>query len=58
MRDLNDLKARVISMIILVAAVTFADVVVESEAGLNTFYLGAAVALVIGALTVFLRFGR
>jgi uncharacterized membrane protein YqhA len=59
MRDLNDLKARVISMIILVAAVTFVDVVVESrDGGLNTFYLGAAVALVIAALTAFLYFGR
>jgi len=58
MRDLNDLKARVISMVILVAAVTFVDLVVESEGGLNTFYLGAAVALVIAALTAFLRFGR
>jgi len=58
MRDLNDLKARVISMVILVAAVTFVDVVVESEGGLNTLYLGAAVALVIAALTVFLRCGR
>jgi len=58
MRDLNDLKARVISMVILVAAVTFVDVVVESEGGLNTLYLGAAVALVIAALTLFVRFGR
>jgi uncharacterized membrane protein YqhA len=58
MRDLNDLKARVISMIILVAAVSFADVAVESADGLNTLYLGAAVALVIAALTAFLRFGR
>src|SRR4249919_1169172 len=59
MRDLNDLKARVISMIILVASVTFVDVVVEkSGAGLSTFYLGAGVALVIAALTAFLRFGR
>ena len=58
MRDLNDLKARVISMVVLVAAVTFADVAVESEGGLNTLYLGAAVALVILALTAFLRFAR
>jgi len=59
MRDLNDLKARVISMIILVAAVTFVDVVVESkDGGLTTFYLGAAVALVIAALTAFLHFGK
>jgi uncharacterized membrane protein YqhA len=58
MRDLNDLKARVISMVILVATVTFVDVVVESEAGRNTLYLGAAVALVIGALTAYLRLVR
>jgi|SRR5215831_14482620 len=58
MHDLNDLKARVISMIILVAAVSFVDVVVESKGGLNTLYLGTAVALVIAALTAFLYFGR
>jgi len=58
MRDLNDLKARVISMIILVAAVSFADVAVESGGGLNTLYLGGAVALVIAALTAFLHFSR
>jgi hypothetical protein len=60
MNDLNDLKARVISMIILVAAVTFVDVVVETEpdGGLNTFYLGSGIAVVIAALTAFMRFGR
>jgi uncharacterized membrane protein YqhA len=51
MHDLDDLKARVISMIIV-------DVAVGSKAELNTLYLGAAVALVIAALTAFLRFGR
>ena len=59
MDDLNDLKARVISMIILVAAVTFTDVVVESKAGLDTLYLGTGVsAAVIAALTAFLHFGK
>jgi uncharacterized membrane protein YqhA len=58
MRDLNDLKARVISMIILVAAVTFVDVAVEAKDGLDTLYLGVAVAVVIAALTAFLRYGR
>jgi uncharacterized membrane protein YqhA len=58
MDDLNDLKARVISMIILVAAVTFTDVAVESKGGLYTLYLGAGVAVVIAALTAFLRFGK
>lgn len=57
MRDLNDLKVRVISMVVLVAAVGFADVAVESGGGLDTLYLGAAVALVIAALTAFVRFG-
>ena len=58
MDDLNDLKARVISMIILVAAVSFTDVAVESKAGLETLYLGVGVAAVIAALTAFLRFGN
>ncbi len=58
MRDLNDLKARVISMIILVAAVSFVDDVVESKGGLDTLYLGVGVAVVIAALTAFLHFGR
>jgi uncharacterized membrane protein YqhA len=58
MHDLNDLKARVISMIILVAAVTFVDTVIESKDGLDTLYVGVGIALVIAALTGFLRFGR
>ncbi len=58
MRDLNDLKARVISMIILVAAVSFVDDVVESKGGLDTLYLGVGVGVVIAALTAFLHFGR
>ena len=58
MHDLNDLKARVISMIILVAAVSFVDDVVESKGGLDTLYLGVGVGVVIAALTAFLRFGR
>ncbi len=58
MHDLNDLKARVISMIILVAAVSFVDVVVQSNGGLDTLYLGVGVGVVIAALTAFLHFGR
>ena len=58
MHDLNDLKARVISMIILVAAVSFVDAVVESRDGLDTLYLGVGVGVVIAALTAFLHFGR
>jgi uncharacterized membrane protein YqhA len=58
MRDLEDLKARVVSMVILVAAMTFVDVVVEFQGDLEVFYLGIGVSLVIVALTAFLRFGR
>ncbi len=58
MADLDDLKGRVISMIVLVTAVTFADVLLEfQENELDVLYLGAGVAIFIGALTVYLRFG-
>lgn len=57
MRDLNDLKARVLSMLVLVAAVSFVDVVVGFSGGPGILYLGGGVALVIAALTAYLRFG-
>ena len=59
MHDLNDLKARVISMIILVTAVTFTDHLLDFDQAhaLDILYLGVGVAIVIGALTVYLRYG-
>lgn len=57
MKDLNDLKARVIAMIILVSAVTFADELLEFSNALHMLYLAAGVAAFIIALTVYLRFG-
>jgi uncharacterized membrane protein YqhA len=58
MNDLNDLKARVIAMVILVVTVTFTDVLLEFEkATLDVFYLAAGVAVFIAALTFYLRFG-
>ncbi len=58
MNDLNDLKARVISMIILVTAVSFADVLLEFASDtLDVLYLAAGVAVFIVALTIYLRFG-
>ena len=57
MNDLNDLKVRVASMIVLVSAVSFADVVVDFQGGRDVLYLGVGVALVITALTLFMRFG-
>jgi uncharacterized membrane protein YqhA len=58
MRDLEDLKARVVSMLILVAAITFVDIVVESHDKRGILFLGLGIAVVIVALTAFLRFGR
>lgn len=58
MHDLEDLKARVVSMLILVAAITFVDVAVQTRGGIGVFYLGAGISVVIAALTAFLRFGR
>ena len=55
MHDLNDLKARVIAMIVLVLAVTFAELAVEPRGGMFILELGGGIALVIAALTVFLR---
>ncbi|MGO9217671.1 MAG: YqhA family protein [Streptosporangiaceae bacterium] len=58
MNDLNDLKARVISMIILVTAVSFADVLLEFASDtLDVLYLAAGVAVFIVALAIYLRFG-
>ena len=57
MNDLNDLKARVISMIILVSAVSFADVLLEFGDELKVLYLAGGVGIFIVALTIYLRFG-
>jgi uncharacterized membrane protein YqhA len=58
MTDLHDLEARVVSMLILVAAATFVDVAVETQDEHAVFFLGLGVAVVALALTAFLRFGR
>lgn len=55
MHDLNELKARVIAMVVLVAAVSFVEVVVDQESGRRILETGGGVALVIAALTAFLR---
>ena len=57
MRDLNDLKARVIAMIVLVVSVSFVEVVVDTPSGRQVLDLGAGIAAVVVALTVFLRLG-
>lgn len=58
MRDLEDLKARVVSMLILVAAITFVDMLVETHELRGILFLGLGIAVIIVALTAFLRFGR
>ena len=58
MRDLDDLKARVVSMLILVAGTTFVDFAVESGDEHNVLLMGVGVAVVIAALTVFYWLAR
>jgi uncharacterized protein (TIGR00645 family) len=57
MHDLNDLKARVIAMIVLVVSVSFLEVVVDSPSGQQVLDLGGGIAAVVVALTVFLWLG-
>jgi uncharacterized membrane protein YqhA len=58
MHDIEDLKARVVSMLILVAAITFVDRLVESQVANEVLFLGAGIALVILGLTAFLWFTK
>lgn len=58
MHDLEDLKARVVSMLILVAAITFVDRLVESQNKQEILFLGVGISIIIVALTAFLWFGR
>ena len=56
-RDLNQLKARIIAMIVLVLSVSFVEVVVDAPSGHEALDLGSGIAVVIIALTVFVRLG-
>lgn len=55
MRDLNDLKNRVIAMIVLVISVSFTEAAVDFPDGLQLLELGGGIAVVIVALTIFIR---
>ena len=57
MHDLNDLKVRVISMIVLILAVTFGETVVDEVSGIEVLELGGGIALAVAALVAFVRFG-
>ena len=56
--DLDDLKARVVSMLILVAAITFVDRLVESRNEQAVLFLGSGISIIIAGLTAFLFFGK
>jgi uncharacterized membrane protein YqhA len=56
MHDLNDLKGRVIAMIVMVLAVNFVEIAVDSANGRLVLELGGGIAVVIVALAAFLRF--
>jgi uncharacterized membrane protein YqhA len=58
MHDIEDLKARVVSMLILVAAITFVDRLVESKNEQEILFLGVGISIIIVALTAFLWIGR
>jgi uncharacterized membrane protein YqhA len=61
MHDLNDLKGRIVAMIVMVLAVSFVELAVDADGGggaadgLHILEIGGGVAAVILALTVFLR---
>jgi len=57
MRDLNQLKARIIAMIVLVLSVSFVEVIVDVPSGRQALELGSGIAVIIIALTVFMRLG-
>lgn len=57
MRDLNDLKVRIIGMLVLVAAVTFVQAVIDFRDARSVLESGAGIAVFIVALTVYIRFG-
>lgn len=54
-RNLDDLKAQLISVVVAVLAVLFLQEAVERAGDLDLLKLAAAISLVIGALTLFLR---
>ena len=55
MHDLNDLKARVIAMIVMVLAVDFAEEALDPVSGLFILEIGGGIAVVVLSLAAFLR---
>ena len=57
MTGLNDLAARLVPMLVLIAVISFAAVTAGAGGGHDVLLWGGGLALVIAALMVFLRFG-
>lgn len=55
-KDMNDLKEKLISAVIVVIVITFLKHVVMWEKPLETLYFGGAIAIVIASITLFSRF--
>jgi uncharacterized membrane protein YqhA len=56
-RDWADLSARIIPILALVSVACFAATAASFHNGLDVVFLGAAIAMVVAALAVFVRFG-
>ena len=54
---LDNLKAKLLGVVIVLLAVTFLGQVVQWKQGVDILYLGAAVGIVLAALSVLLNFG-
>ena len=55
---LNDLKSKLLGVAVVIMAVLFLGQLVNWDGGAGILRLGAAVALVIAAITVYMRFGQ
>jgi uncharacterized membrane protein YqhA len=57
-RDLSDLKKKLLDVVIIILAVVFLGKVVKWEGETEILHLGVGIALVIGALTMFKKPGK
>ena len=55
-KDIYDLKDLLISMIVVILAIIFLEHLMEWKDAKTTLYFGAAIAIVIGALTFYVKF--
>ncbi|HHT9125869.1 MAG TPA: YqhA family protein [Candidatus Brocadiia bacterium] len=55
-KNIYDLKDLLISMIVVILAIVFLEHLIEWKDAKTTFYFGIAIAIVIGALTLYVKF--